>query len=121
MPWTVCSDLVVYLKLCPGLTDSDLVHLWLCSGLSFWTWYILGCALDCLTQTSMCKECPGLFHQTRCMMITYFKYYDYYESGILLESSEQFQLHQMHCIDLDYVRSEERRVGKECRSRWSPY
>jgi hypothetical protein len=33
----------------------------------------------------------------------YFKHYDYYESGILLESSEQFQLHQMHCIDLDYV------------------
>ena len=24
-------------------------------------------------------------------------------------------------IDLIYVRSEERRVGKECRSRWSPY
>src|SRR5256886_14539552 len=23
--------------------------------------------------------------------------------------------------DLDYKRSEERRVGKECRSRWSPY
>src|SRR2546421_3630434 len=23
--------------------------------------------------------------------------------------------------DLDHVRSEERRVGKECRSRWSPY
>ena len=23
--------------------------------------------------------------------------------------------------DLDSVRSEERRVGKECRSRWSPY
>src|SRR3712207_8673497 len=23
--------------------------------------------------------------------------------------------------DADYVRSEERRVGKECRSRWSPY
>ena len=21
----------------------------------------------------------------------------------------------------DYIRSEERRVGKECRSRWSPY
>jgi len=37
------------------------------------------------------------------MMITYFKYYDYYESGILLESSEQFQLHQMQCIDLDYM------------------
>ena len=24
-------------------------------------------------------------------------------------------------IDQIYVRSEERRVGKECRSRWSPY
>ena len=24
-------------------------------------------------------------------------------------------------INLEYVRSEERRVGKECRSRWSPY
>ena len=23
--------------------------------------------------------------------------------------------------DIDYARSEERRVGKECRSRWSPY
>ena len=23
--------------------------------------------------------------------------------------------------DKEYVRSEERRVGKECRSRWSPY
>ena len=25
------------------------------------------------------------------------------------------------CSGLGYVRSEERRVGKECRSRWSPY
>src|SRR2546430_10214395 len=24
-------------------------------------------------------------------------------------------------LDLSYIRSEERRVGKECRSRWSPY
>src|SRR2546427_12274421 len=24
-------------------------------------------------------------------------------------------------IDADFLRSEERRVGKECRSRWSPY
>ena len=24
-------------------------------------------------------------------------------------------------IDFEKVRSEERRVGKECRSRWSPY
>ena len=25
------------------------------------------------------------------------------------------------CSGKDYARSEERRVGKECRSRWSPY
>ena len=25
----------------------------------------------------------------------------------------------MYCLEID--RSEERRVGKECRSRWSPY
>ena len=24
-------------------------------------------------------------------------------------------------VDTNYFRSEERRVGKECRSRWSPY
>src|SRR2546430_3698140 len=28
---------------------------------------------------------------------------------------------QYKALDRDYVRSEERRVGKECRSRWSPY
>ena len=28
---------------------------------------------------------------------------------------------QNHQHDADYPRSEERRVGKECRSRWSPY
>ena len=26
-----------------------------------------------------------------------------------------------YCADADFVRSEERRVGKECRSRWSAY
>src|SRR2546430_16699387 len=28
---------------------------------------------------------------------------------------------EIHNSFLDYTRSEERRVGKECRSRWSPY
>ena len=35
---------------------------------------------------------------------------DFPEKGVIFSSS-----------DLRYVRSEERRVGKECRSRWSPY
>src|ERR1035437_3916335 len=29
--------------------------------------------------------------------------------------------HHQHTVDRDSHRSEERRVGKECRSRWSPY
>ena len=31
------------------------------------------------------------------------------------------QLKEGGAIEVDEVRSEERRVGKECRSRWSPY
>ena len=30
-------------------------------------------------------------------------------------------VHIHDCIDSKRARSEERRVGKECRSRWSPY
>src|SRR5258708_31442832 len=30
-------------------------------------------------------------------------------------------VHEKHAEDDDRQRSEERRVGKECRSRWSPY
>ena len=32
-----------------------------------------------------------------------------------------FKLPRLLVLDAEYVRSEERRVGKECRSRWSPY
>ena len=28
---------------------------------------------------------------------------------------------EVECHEVDHWRSEERRVGKECRSRWSPY
>ena len=31
------------------------------------------------------------------------------------------QLHTVCCHDAPVYLSEERRVGKECRSRWSPY
>ena len=32
-----------------------------------------------------------------------------------------FAMALRYSLDLDKERSEERRVGKECRSRWSPY
>ena len=31
------------------------------------------------------------------------------------------ELFENQGLGMDYYRSEERRVGKECRSRWSPY
>ena len=34
----------------------------------------------------------------------------------LVDNLKEFEL-----TELEYQRSEERRVGKECRSRWSPY
>ena len=33
----------------------------------------------------------------------------------------QAMLHRNPQTEAEYERSEERRVGKECRSRWSPY
>ena len=42
--------------------------------------------------------------------------------GILAEVTDFITVNKGNIIYLDqYVRSEERRVGKECRSRWSPY
>jgi len=39
----------------------------------------------------------------------------------LLDADYAFLYAQNFCAHLDSLRSEERRVGKECRSRWSPY
>src|SRR3989442_10611312 len=40
---------------------------------------------------------------------------------LLERASSQLALFERRPEDLEKVRSEERRVGKECRSRWSPY
>ena len=41
----------------------------------------------------------------------------------ILEKAAQFSTLSADCVEwrVDWFRSEERRVGKECRSRWSPY
>ena len=49
---------------------------------------------------------------------------EFEEEEELLEEEEEGQASEMyehHRIEADNGRSEERRVGKECRSRWSPY
>src|SRR2546427_8063776 len=38
-----------------------------------------------------------------------------------LELAVTAQVEQLHALVAVGIRSEERRVGKECRSRWSPY
>src|SRR2546429_9324218 len=43
------------------------------------------------------------------------------EGGALLIGSKGKLLHDTYGLDPRLLRSEERRVGKECRSRWSPY
>ena len=43
---------------------------------------------------------------------------------VVLEISKELlikDLKEFNSIDKLFLRSEERRVGKECRSRWSPY
>ena len=51
---------------------------------------------------------------------------DGYETDICLDGDEGLCLcmtenYDLILLDLNLPRSEERRVGKECRSRWSPY
>ena len=41
----------------------------------------------------------------------------YKDSGLSLDDLRQMPVSKV----VDLIRSEERRVGKECRSRWSPY
>src|SRR5256885_14006469 len=42
---------------------------------------------------------------------------DVQPAGVLLDVNSAVDV----CVGTDFDRSEERRVGKECRSRWSPY
>ena len=43
-------------------------------------------------------------------------------ANIYLNELDQYVKHNLKCkYYFRYMRSEERRVGKECRSRWSPY
>ena len=48
--------------------------------------------------------------------------WEYDENGNLTKDlNKNITAIQYNCLNLPSRRSEERRVGKECRSRWSPY
>ena len=44
-----------------------------------------------------------------------------FASGVAGYPNDTFQADLTNKVSLQLTRSEERRVGKECRSRWSPY
>ena len=47
---------------------------------------------------------------------------EYYTSTYVIDFAEYYKKgYRGILFDIDNTRSEERRVGKECRSRWSPY
>ena len=52
------------------------------------------------------------------------EYYDTYLYALVQEMimlGDAYPKSRTKLVDTVYFRSEERRVGKECRSRWSPY
>ena len=46
---------------------------------------------------------------------------DFWWGGATSGPQNEGRFHKPHVNVFDAERSEERRVGKECRSRWSPY
>ena len=54
-------------------------------------------------------------------MIAFIKGNRSVNSKNISRKKKSFEKFGMNLVPLMYVRSEERRVGKECRSRWSPY
>src|SRR2546426_1299261 len=63
-------------------------------------------------------------HFTRAIEINpslAFAHHDYAFFQVAMGRTEQGLSTLRRAIALDPLRSEERRVGKECRSRWSPY
>ena len=58
------------------------------------------------------------------LMIDNYDSFVYNLVSYFLEENIEMEIIRNDLVDLKYIelcRSEERRVGKECRSRWSPY
>src|SRR2546421_6687709 len=73
------------------------------------------CSSDLAVAQGMYPEPPQLFHGTGVTDDDAWESYWKVENGIRMSGMPGFK------GPLTETRSEERRVGKECRSRWSPY
>ena len=69
------------------------------------------------------KECPWC--QKLAPIVDVLKYYVGPDiDGIVTDAGKRYEIHICYYetyVGHELLRSEERRVGKECRSRWSPY
>src|SRR5260370_42499682 len=66
------------------------------------------------------RELSALFHELagRLHQVVHF---DYLGLALHEATSNTLRIHLLEGTEPTPLRSEERRVGKECRSRWSPY
>jgi len=69
------------------------------------------------TLTTAAATVLGLASTTFAADLNLYNWGDYINPAILAKFTEETGI----SVGLDTYRSEERRVGKECRSRWSPY
>ena len=49
------------------------------------------------------------------------KWQNFWETSKTFKTKLDTNKKKFYCLEMFPYRSEERRVGKECRSRWSPY
>ena len=70
---------------------------------------------------NMCRELYASDDQWSIILLRYFNPIGAHESGKLGEDPNAALQQSLNEAEAAARRSEERRVGKECRSRWSPY
>ena len=67
------------------------------------------------------SELEKIMNQTRAVMNQRVNAMGISEATVSLEGDKRLRVEMPGVENADRSRSEERRVGKECRSRWSPY
>ena len=68
--------------------------------------------------------CVRIFHKGQLSEEAYYKFSGFETFLFIWEKEQEYEVEISELevsLAYSYCRSEERRVGKECRSRWSPY
>src|SRR3989449_9848666 len=81
-------------------------------------------ALPILLDAKLIKDVADLYELTPAQLLKLEGFAEKSAQQLVdaIQASKQQPLSTLlHALGIRHVRSEERRVGKECRSRWSPY